>query len=264
MKNLLLLGLLLLTCIGCEDVVDIDLSTETPKFVIDARGIQQENQDTLYLLVRLSQTAGFYKNQVPKISDAEVSVQIENQDIDIPQVSEGTYATVMPILYNTDYTLHVSWKDQEYEGTTQLYKTVPFDYTEQSNNTIDPDLTSINAYFTDPENEDNFYFFTFISKYGKSNDFTDDALINGSQVSTFYADEFDPGDEIQVNIMGIGERYYNYISVLLPQTQDNAGNPFSTAPSTVRGNLKNLTQPEDFPLGYFRLSQEFQITYVVE
>ena len=50
---------------------------------------------------------------------------------------------------------------------------------------------------------------------------------------------YSAGDEAVVKIMGIDERHFNFMTILIDQTEDG-GNPFSTTPCTVRGNLSNL------------------------
>jgi len=62
---------------------------------------------------------------------------------------------------------------------------------------------------------------------------------------------------------GISEQYYNFMFLLLQQTTDNSGGPFETQPATVRGNCINITNPENYPLGYFRVSQANQYNYTV-
>jgi len=53
------------------------------------------------------------------------------------------------------------------------------------------------------------------------------------------------------------------MTILIDQTEEG-GNPFSTTPSTVRGNLYNLTNPEHYPMGYFRLSETYSKSLVLE
>jgi hypothetical protein len=52
--------------------------------------------------------------------------------------------------------------------------------------------------------------------------------------------------------------------VLLQQTEDGGGGPFETQPATVRGNMINQTNPDNFPLGYFRISEISTIVYTVQ
>jgi hypothetical protein len=52
--------------------------------------------------------------------------------------------------------------------------------------------------------------------------------------------------------------------ILLQQGSDQGGGPFETQPATVRGNMINETNSDNFPLGYFRVSEVSTLTYVVE
>jgi hypothetical protein len=40
--------------------------------------------------------------------------------------------------------------------------------------------------------------------------------------------------------------------------------PFSTPPATLRGNIVNLTNEENFCLGFFRLSEIDRLDYTVQ
>ena len=63
---------------------------------------------------------------------------------------------------------------------------------------------------------------------------------------------------------GISERTYEFLNILLQQTDEDSGDPFETQTTTVRGNCINQTNPDNFPLGYFRVSETDVFTYVVE
>ncbi|MDC1472500.1 hypothetical protein N8354_05105, partial [Flavobacteriaceae bacterium] len=80
---------------------------------------------------------------------------------------------------------------------------------------------------------------------------------------SFFYDDLKAGDEAHIKIMGIDERHFNFMTKLIEQTEDG-GNPFSTTPSTVRGNLYNMTNPNHYPLGYFRLSETYNASLVLE
>jgi len=51
---------------------------------------------------------------------------------------------------------------------------------------------------------------------------------------------------------------------LLQQSSDQSNGPFETQPATVRGNIINETNPDNFPLGYFRISQVSELSYTVQ
>jgi hypothetical protein len=52
--------------------------------------------------------------------------------------------------------------------------------------------------------------------------------------------------------------------ILLQQGSDDGGGPFETQPATVRGNCINITNPNNYPFGYFRLSEVDEVIYTIE
>ena len=77
-------------------------------------------------------------------------------------------------------------------------------------------------------------------------------------------EELNSGDNVTIKIHGISESFYEFMTVLLLQNSEEGGGPFETTPATVRGNCINETDSEDFPYGYFRLSEVDEIIYTVE
>jgi hypothetical protein len=72
------------------------------------------------------------------------------------------------------------------------------------------------------------------------------------------------GDELIFTLNGITQNHYNYLNILLSQAGGGSGGPFSTPTSTIRGNVVNQTNFNNFALGYFRLSERAKIAYVIE
>jgi hypothetical protein len=71
-------------------------------------------------------------------------------------------------------------------------------------------------------------------------------------------------DTLQFTLHGISQNYYNYMNVLLGIAGTNGGSPFQTPPATVRGNIVNQTNFNNFALGFFRLSETDTMSYTVE
>jgi len=70
---------------------------------------------------------------------------------------------------------------------------------------------------------------------------------------------------LNIKLYGISERYFNYMSILINLAEGGSGGgPFSTPPSTVRGNVVNQTNEGNYALGYFRLSEVDTLDYIVE
>jgi hypothetical protein len=72
------------------------------------------------------------------------------------------------------------------------------------------------------------------------------------------------GDKITVTHFGISQSYYNYLSVLLSIASNGGGSPFQSPPATVRGNLINITNAANYPLGYFSLSESDKREYIIQ
>ncbi|MGO2359146.1 DUF4249 family protein [Mesonia sp.] len=250
--------------VSCQDVIEVDLKERAPKLVIEAVGIQQENANEGLLKVLLTTTTPFFDTSASYVSNAQVSVFVNEQEYVLSNEYSIEYMDSIPMLENSTYTLRIVYDQEVYEGETELFSTVPFDYVEQSTNSFSEDYTAINAYFTDPpELGNNYYFYFQAADFNAVFDTTDDKLINGNQVSTFYSEELQSGDVVNIKIQGVSARYSTYLSTVLQQSNDS-GSPFSTASASVRGNMVNTTTPNKFPLGYFRISQEYQTTYTVE
>src|SRR5699024_3385526 len=167
MKKISALFLVLLCLQACEKVVDVDLTTEKPKLVIEATGIQNGYSGTGIFTVKLTKTAPFFADTVPKVSGAQIRLQVEGQSIPIPETTgtPGVYTETVPMVYGEDYELAITVEGREYHGKTKLYKTVPIDFIEQEEGIFDTDKTQIKVYYTDPPGERDYYLFSFISKH---------------------------------------------------------------------------------------------------
>jgi hypothetical protein len=52
--------------------------------------------------------------------------------------------------------------------------------------------------------------------------------------------------------------------VLISIAGSTGGSPFQSPPATVRGNIINTTSPNNFPLGYFSISEADTKIYTIE
>ena len=78
----------------------------------------------------------------------------------------------------------------------------------------------------------------------------------------FEDDMFETDVAVNINFQGISERYYNYLNILILQSQDGGG-PFQTPPVPLRGNCKNINDENEEILGYFRLSEVIKDTITI-
>lgn len=256
---------------SCEDVVNVDLNTAKPKLVIEAsinweKGTLGNNQE-----IKLTLTAPYFNTVIPAANGAVVTI-IDSNSNSYSFIEDGITGiykntTFSPIL-NETYTLTINYQSETYTATEQLTPVVEIDYIEQENNGgFSGDEIELKAYYTDPVNEENFYFFEFLNTnitQIPSLEVYKDEFTNGNQIFGFYSHEdIDIGHDIQIKNYGVSEQFYNYMSILLAQSGENNG-PFGTQPTTVRGNCNNQTNSENFPLGYFRLSEVDAVNYTIQ
>lgn len=271
MKKFLIIAFLTFMISSCEDVINVDLNTAEPRLVIDAsikwvKGTTGANQS-----IKLTLTAPYFDAEIPPATGAEINITDSNNNtyIFVEDGNTGIYinTTFVPVIDET-YTLTINYDGDIYTATETLKSVVPIDFVEQDNEGgFSGDETELKAYYTDPANEENYYFFEFISDIPviPSLEVYNDEFSNGNQIFGFYTEEdLEAGDEVMIKIHGISERFYDYMFILLQQNNDEGGGPFETQPATVRGNCINQTNQDHYPLGYFRLSEVDEFIYVVQ
>lgn len=255
---------------SCEDVIDVDVPNSEPRLVIDAsinwfKGTTGNNQT-----IKLTLTAPYFDEEIPPANNAQVFISDENSNIYnfIEDGESGIYlnTTFFPVI-NEQYQLTIIYNNETYIGTETLLAVPEFEFVEQNlEGGLTGEDTEIKAYFTDPANEENYYFFEFIPSIPiiKTLDTFKDEFVNGNLIFGFYVEEdLNPGDSVIIRNYGVSERFYEFMYVLLQQTGEGGG-PFETQPATVRGNCINVTNPNNYPLGYFRLSEVSEINYIIE
>ncbi len=255
---------------GCEKVIDVDLNTAAPRLVVDAAIVWPKGTAGNEQKIKLTMTTSFYNELPPTVSGA--TVFIKNSEgftydfLETPNTGEYVCSTFVPILDET-YVLTVNYNGQTLTATEILKPVTSIDYVVQE---VTPgigeeeDQIEVKTFFTDPGNSNDFYMFRFqasimaVPEFGVS----DDEFFQGNQIFGIYQNEnLKPGDILGIRLYGISEQYYNYMSKLLNAIGGNG--PFSTTPGTLRGNIVNTTNPDDFALGYFSLSETDSALYTV-
>lgn len=298
-KALFLLLVFIFFSVSCEKVVDVDLPETETRLIIN--GIVRVNQDDEFLPIRIeaTETTSFFDEPVvTQLDDAVILVgepdpdNPDNLNLGVSvlreyQAGTGIYEpdTIgndvderIPTAFinpNTVFYLIVEHKGKRYAGITNYVPTVPIDRLEQGDETLfDEDDTEVKITITDTPDEKNYYVFDF--GFGEFLAL-DDQFINGQEFefSYFYDSETETGNTIAVSILGADQQFFNYMDLLVEQTEDTGG-IFETPSGTVRGNMFDVTgldnieifdnagRPESFPLGYFAVVQEFKQTLIVE
>lgn len=279
----LLYFLALINLFSCEDVVEIDAPSESPRLIFDAVlrvNLETPNENRIHV----STSNSFFGTVNPSLLD-RIQIQSELGGFPLFYAPDpdifGDYipgADNVPdydnLLLDTEFdtesrNLLTFEYDEELYLAIATYTKVPelTSVTQGDGTLFDEDETEIVITFTDPENEENFYAFGF----GNGEYVVlEDEFFNGQEFtfSYFSSQDLEPNDEMLVTMWGIEEPFYDYLRQLIEQS-DLGDNIFFQSPvSTVRGNIlkaegiasfgtdNNVGRPQEFVLGYFALVEE--------
>lgn len=248
MRKLGALMIAMLFFTSCEELIEVDLNTADPRYVIEAEllnGIETQK-------IRVTQTVPFDSNVPSKVIDhAEVQVwSSEGRVYNFYTIGQGYYQIDRLVPRSAlEYRLSVRVDGEEFTATERMHDFVPVDSVGIVEETIFNEINySVLFKFNDPAEEENFY------KYAVSVNeqpfrflqVQSDKYNNGLYVThqlMDYAKPFELGDTIVIRRQNISKpvfKYWNEIQMM---------NPGSAAPSNPTSNISNGA------LGYFSISQ---------
>lgn len=277
MKAYLKITIFLFTIIftSCEDVIDVDVQTAPARLTIEAsldweKGTTGDNQT-----IKLS-TSTPYFDTTSNTGVTGASVKVTNDSSGVEFIftdqNNGAYTTTefVPVL-NQSYTLEVVYNGENYSAKETLMPVADIKEVNQSTEDgFDDEVLEVNLKFDDPVDEDNYYLLRFKEVGDLLSEFEDfdDEFVNGNEISWYYekeedseskTEEFVPGDVVNIDLYGISEGYYNYIRILIEQSEGVG--LFSATPVALKGNCINLDNTNNYANGYFRLTQVSRRTY---
>lgn len=260
-----------MSMVSCQDVIDVDLDTAEPRLVIDASLDWTKGTNGNSQFIKLTLTAPYFDDSVPPATGAIITVTDSNNNTFsfVEQDNSGIYVnnSFIPEI-SGDYNLTIVYDNETYIASETLTSVASIDFVEQKNDGgFSGEEIELKAFYTDPAGIENFYLFEFMVVKDNSLSLIvyDDIFTDGNQIFAFYSSEdLEAGDELIIKNFGISERTFQFTNLLLEQTNENDGSPFEAQPATVRGNCVNQTNPENFPLGYFRVTESDVITYTVQ
>ncbi|MGB0186652.1 MAG: hypothetical protein ACPF88_06915 [Flavobacteriaceae bacterium] len=266
MKKLVFYTLIGLMTFTCEDVIELDLNTAPPRLAIDAR-LKMNPNEQMIQVINLSLTGGFYDENTTVVTTATVELlDITNSttytfvhDANTP----GHYTLDFTPSLETDYKLIIHYDNEVYESSVeQLMPTVPIDSLVQGNETLfQGDEKEVLVTITDDGTREDFYIFDFGFNLFLA---TKDEFYQGNAFTfSYFYDELEAGDTAEISVYGADERYFNFMTAIIEQTEEG-GDPFKTTPSTVRGNMYNTTTPNRYPMGYFSIGETYSASLLLE
>ena len=275
MKNIFKIIVLFTTLLliqSCQKVIDVDLATAPPKLVVEANIAWQKGSSGNRQTIKLSTTTGYFSQTFPTVSGAIVQVTNSNNVVfsfleQVPNSGLYICTNFLPVL-NETYTLSITSGGQTYRATEKLVPVTPITKLEQKNNGgfLGNDI-EVKTFFNDPANAQNFYLYNY--KY--TNQIKPDYYVDRDlfyQGNEFFSrsrnNDLKTGNIVNITHFGISENYYNYLAILLDIAGSSGGGPFQSPPATVKGNVVNQTNFDNFPLGFFSLSETDSRSYTIQ
>lgn len=257
------LGFIALFIASCEEVIDIDLNSTDPKFVITGTVSDQLKP----FAVRIEKTVDFdQQNVYPAVSGALVRISDGTQIFDLLETAPGFYQTAQPQTGEPGktYRLTVETEGQFFEAVSSMPAPVPFDSIKQDRGTQPGGGTSIlvvPVYF-DPAGFGNYYRFIQTTNGQKLNNIFvfDDRNNDGIAITRpLFAPGSDientVGDTVTVEMQTIDRATYKYFYAL----DASSGNgPNASVPANPENNWNDGTV-----LGYFSAHTSQYKTYVI-
>jgi hypothetical protein len=262
---------------SCEEVIDVDVPNQTPKLVVDASINWVKGTDGSEQIIKLLLSTDYFSSEtyVPALgADVRITNLITDEVVQFLDNNDGDYITsdFVPIL-NTDYKLDIIYDGETYTSL-EKFKSVSSisNITQTTSGGFNDSLIEVNIFFNDPVLDENYYLVKFQEDIDLLPSFIvlKDEFTNGNEMTIFFekddddsdSDALNTGDVVNIELVGISKQYYNYMSLLLDQTEGQG--PFATTPAPVNGNCINVSNPDKFAYGYFRLTEVDQETYIVE
>lgn len=279
--------------LACEDVIEVAVPTTKPRLIVDALMRVDTTQQFFDVAVKVSETTNFFEEiAVTSLEEATMIFTTTRKDglvlgtgvVPLMEVNPGSGVYILEpgietatVLGEDDvlFTLILEHKGRKYAAQTRYVPAAEIlDVVQGSDTLFDDEETEVVITFKDDSAIDNFYIFDLdFNKFLVS----EDAFYNGQefQFSYFYDKNLNSGQEVTISILGADRTFYNYMDELITQSEQPQG-PFQTPVSTVRGNVFDITgldninivdnaeRPNDFPLGYFGIVQEFKKTITIQ
>lgn len=300
MRHIILFVLLITIITACEEVIEVDLPETETRLVVNGIIRVDETLEFVPVAIKVAESSVFFEdNEIATLESAVIfygtpdpvapELLINGGFVsNLTELDPGSGIWVPDPNFDTEQRIRVSsinegdvfqliltQNDKRYFASTTYAKSVPIDVLEQGDDILfGGEETEIIVTFSDRVNTRDYYLIDF-----GFNEFlaVEDEFVDGQAFlfSYFYDREFEAGTELTVKLLGADQNLFNYMDLVLEQTQ-NTGGVFQTPVATVRGNVfdvtgldnrdifDNVQRPNDFALGYFAIVQEHKKTLIIE
>jgi uncharacterized protein DUF4249 len=255
---------------ACERVVALDVPSGPSRLVVEARVERVREHPSATQRIRLTTTSPYFERGAPRPARGAM-VRVHDDAGTVASFAEspaepGVYTTsALPGVVGRAYTLTIDFEGQRYEATERLVPVVPIDSLYLTGPTEDPlDRKSglrATIDLRDPPDVKNWYLWEQIvdgttvasDSNARSPAVAGDEGLDGRAIRHFQPfDEIviKPASDVLVRQIALSEAVYHFYRALGEQTE-NDGSPFAVPLASVRGNIRNVTDPSRIALGYF-------------
>ncbi len=283
MKNIIIILISITVLSACSEEVDLTLPEPTDRLVVEGRLEARVDGGGTDQILRLTSIGNYFNtNPADGITDAIVTltdgngetfdyIQQENQN--------GTYLLndFIAEVGNT-YTLDIFWNDSHYQAKETIVECPPLDRVYQvfeEENTFEDGGLKLAIDFTDPSGRPNYYFWELfvdgenilrVDPGNSGNVIAKDDLFDGQQIRGYLPNEeriFEPGEEVLVKQIGLSAQAFDFYLQIFQQT-GQTGAFIDVPPAMINGNIVNLTNKENYALGFFSASQIDTQQYTIQ
>jgi hypothetical protein len=255
---------------SCSKVIDVKLPTAAPKLVIEASIDWYKNTPGNEQRIILSTSTGYYNEAFPSVSGAQIRITNSQQTTftfsETSKKGEYLCTNFVPEVGNT-YQLTVVLNDVTYIATETFMATPDIEsVTHTAKGGMTGDEYEVQFSWQDDGSQDNYYMSrTKINRIAFPDlDVESDENYQGRKMTEFFSHEdLVEGDSINIKIYGVSRRFHDYFKKVIAAS-GNDGSPFPAVPTAARGNIVNQKNADDYPFGYFRLSQVATRDYKIQ
>lgn len=269
-KIFIIIGISLLF-FSCEKVIDLDLKEGKKELVVDAAIDWVQGTSGAIQKIELSKTSAYFKDENPRASGASVTVSnTKNKIFTFKEESEGVYVCRnFEPKYEEVYTLQIKYENINYKSVDTLRKPMKvYDVVQSDTGGVENEDKEVRVYFTTEDTQSTQYF--LVEARDKDNVLPFHFVLNGNDfkdrkyVVLGSSEDWVKGDKLHFKIYHISETYFNYMSRLLAVAGKYGGKPLTTPPAKVQGNIVNIANSKENPLGAFRAVPCLKKTIVVK
>ena len=248
---------------GCEKVINIETEFDDKRLVVDASIMKHRDSINGVTIVKLSETIPYFSDETSFVNNAKVTIDFNEKKYNLYySIDDNQYSSSIKNIDHGEYILSIEYDGNNYRSIEKLIKTpeiISVRFGDRKS--LNKDEVELRITFIDPPEKGNYYLWKFGPKKSGKYDYLTalDKFINGNEFTfSFFIDKteyFQNSDYMTIEINGITENYFNYLNILTSQAGAQSGRPFSSANAIIKGNIINQSNPEKFPLGYYRVSE---------